>query len=297
MRILANDGLDDIAVKMLIEDGHTVDTHFYDPDELKIVLKSFDVLIVRSATKVTSDVLSEVNGNLKLVIRAGVGIDNIDVLECEKKGIVVKNTPNASSDSVAELVLGHMFCLARFIAISNVTMRNGEWNKKQYKGSELAGKTLGLVGYGRIAKALAKKSEALGMKIVYYDVLGNQDTKHQFLQLDELLATSDFISLHIPYDKNQGALIAEKQFELMKPSCYLIQAARGKVVDEKALLDALKNGKIAGAALDVFEEEPSNNTELLNLENVSVTPHIGASTKEAQQRIGLEVVEVIRNQF
>ena len=216
------------------------------------------------------------------MIRAGVGIDNIDLDYAKKVGIKVSNTPDASSDSVAELALGHMFSVARYIAVANYTMRNGQWNKKQYKGSEIAGKILGIIGMGRIGKALAGKAEALGMKIIYADVLGKQDNlAYEFMDLDNLLKVSDYVSLHVPSMMKEGAVI--------------INCARGKVVDEEALLEGLNSGKLAGAGIDVFEQEPSKNTELINHERVSVTPHIGASTKEAQERIGKEVAAIVIN--
>ena len=221
---------------------------------------------------------------------------NIDVSYATEKGVVVKNTPNASSESVAELVIGHMFSLARFISISNCTMRDGQWNKKKYEGIELGGKTLGIIGMGRIGQALAKKAEALGMKVVYNDMFGKQDElAYEFLELDELLRSSDFISLHVPYDKEKGSLIGKAQFDIMKDGVYLINCARGKVVEEAALLEALDNGRVAGAGIDVFEEEPTKNEALVNHPKVSVTPHIGAATKEAQERIGEEVVTTISN--
>ena len=295
IRILANDGLQQGAIDKLTSLGFEVVNNHYDKDELGNILREFDILVIRSATKVTADILAQAEGgNLKLIIRAGVGIDNIDVPYATQKGVVVKNTPNASSESVAELAIGHMFALARFIAISNCTMREGQWNKKKYEGIELGGKTLGIVGMGRIGKALAKKAEALGMRVVYNDMFGKQDElSYEFLELDELLRTSDFISLHVPYDKEKGALIGKAQFDIMKEGVYLINCSRGKVVEESALLEALNSGKVAGAGIDVFEEEPTKNKELVNHYRVSVTPHIGASTKEAQERIGEEVVTTI----
>lgn len=295
IRILANDGLQQGAINKLASLGFEVVNNYYDKDILGTTLKEFDILVIRSATKVDADILDQAHGgNLKLIIRAGVGIDNIDVPYANKKGIVVKNTPNASSDSVAELVMGHMFALARFIAISNCTMREGQWNKKKYEGTELGGKTLGIIGMGRIGRALAKKAEALGMKITYNDIFGKQDNlEYDFLELDDLLSSSDFISLHVPYDKEKGALIGKKQFDIMKDGVYLINCSRGKVVKEDELLEALNNGKVAGAGVDVFEEEPTKNEALVNHPKVSVTPHIGAATKEAQERIGEEVVTTI----
>lgn len=295
IRILANDGLQQGAIDKLTSLGFEVVNNHYDKDELGNILREFDILVIRSATKVTADILAQAEGgNLKLIIRAGVGIDNIDIPYATKVGVIVKNTPNASSDSVAELAIGHMFALARFIAISNYTMREGQWNKKKYEGIELKGKTLGIIGMGRIGRALAKRAEALGMNIIYNDMFGKQDNlTYEFSNLENLLKISDFISLHVPYDKEKGALIGKAQFDIMKEGVYLINCSRGKVVEESALLEALNSGKVAGAGIDVFEEEPTKNKELVNHYRVSVTPHIGASTKEAQERIGEEVVTTI----
>lgn len=297
MKVLANDGLEISAINEIKKNGIYIETNHLDKEELIENIKNYDVLVVRSNTKVTSDVLEAgAKGNLKLVIRAGVGIDNIDLDYAKKVGIKVSNTPDASSDSVAELALGHMFSVARYIAVANYTMRNGQWNKKQYKGSEIAGKILGIIGMGRIGKALAGKAEALGMKIIYADVLGKQDNlAYEFMDLDNLLNVSDYVSLHVPYDKDKGALISSREISMMKEGAVIINCARGKVVDEEALLEGLNSGKLAGAGIDVFEQEPSKNTELINHERVSVTPHIGASTKEAQERIGKEVAAIVIN--
>ncbi len=296
MRVLANDGIDASAKAKLEELGYEVDTTFYEGDDLVTQLNNTDILIVRSATKVRKELIEKINDKLKLVIRAGVGIDNIDVKDCEAKGITVRNTPNSSSASVAELVIGHMFSLARFIGISNFTMRNKEWNKKAYKGTEIAGKTLGLVGFGRIAKEVCKRAKALGMDVVYYDLNKDSNAQEQYMELNELLKVSDYVSLHIPFNKDVGAVIKTEEFKLMKNSAYLIQAARGGVVCEKSLLEALNNGEIAGAGLDVFEKEPTENYELVNHPLVSATPHIGASTSEAQKRIGEEIISVIQEE-
>ena len=297
MKVLANDGLEISAINEIKKNGIYIETNHLDKEELIENIKNYDVLVVRSNTKVTSDVLEAgAKGNLKLVIRAGVGIDNIDLDYANKVGIKVSNTPDASSDSVAELALGHMFSVARYIAVANYTMRNGQWNKKQYKGSEIAGKILGIIGMGRIGKALAGKAEALGMKIIYADVLGKQDNlAYEFMDLDNLLKVSDYVSLHVPYDKDKGALISSREISMMKDGAVIINCSRGKVVDEEALLEGLNSGKLAGAGIDVFEQEPSKNTELINHERVSVTPHIGASTKEAQERIGKEVAAIVIN--
>ena len=300
IRVLASDGMDKAASAKLRELGFEVVEQFYEPEQLGEELKNYDVLVVRSATKVRKPVIDAASeaGRLKLVIRAGVGVDNIDVAYALEKGLKVANTPNSSSASVAELAIGHMFALARFIAISNVTMREGKWEKKKYKGIELAGKTLGLVGFGRISREVAKRAEALGMTVLYTDIIGEaKGCTYEYCQFADVLKRSDFVSLHIPFIKENGPAIGADEIAMMKDGAYLINCARGGVVSEKALLDALNSGKLAGAGIDVFEEEPPTTAELVNHPNVSVTPHIGASTAEAQERIGGETVSVIAEFF
>jgi len=298
LKILVTDGMDKGAVQTLKDMGHEVIEQFFEPEELKEQVKNFNVMIVRSATKVRKEIIDSAlqTGNLKLIIRGGVGVDNIDVTYAESKEIKVRNTPKASSSAVAELALGHMFSLARFIGIANVTMREDKWNKKKYKGIELSDKTLGLIGFGRIGRKLAKKAKALEMKVVYNDILGpaKDCPEYSFVSLDELLADSDFISLHIPGNKDKSPVIGKPEFTKMKDGAFLINCARGSVVDDQALLEALNSGKLSGAGIDVFSEEPPQNLELINHPRVSVTPHIGASTREAQKRIGVEVVSIIK---
>lgn len=298
-KVLVSDGLQDGAINKLLEAGFEVVNKHYDKESLGEVLKGFDALVIRSATKVTKEVLeAQKGGNLKLIVRAGVGIDNIDIKAAVETGVTVKNTPNSSSDSVAELALAHMFAVARFVGTSNYTMRKGEWNKKVYEGIEISGKTLGIIGMGRIGRSLASKATALGMKVVYADLFGKQnDLNYDYLELNDLLKISDFISLHVPYDKEKGSLIKKEELSIMKDGVYIINCARGKVVDEAALLEALDSGKISGAGIDVFEIEPNTNEALVNHPRVSCTPHIGASTSEAQERIGDEVVSVIKEFF
>lgn len=299
MKILLADGLQEHAKNELIDLGvDVVDEHF-DKDILGIKLKDYDAVVIRSATKITSDVIEkEKGGHLKLIVRAGVGLDNIDVKCANDNGIDVKNTPNASSASVAELTLAHMLAISRFVNVSNITMRNGEWNKKKYVGTELNHKTIGIIGMGRIGREVAKRASAFGMKVIYTDFLGKQnDLSYGYREFDALLKEADYVSLHVPYDKIQGPIIGEKEINKMKDGSYIINCARGKVVDENALLIALNNGKIAGAGIDVFEDEPAPKKELVNHPRVSVTPHIGASTKEAQKRIGQEVVDTIVQYF
>ncbi|HHV39455.1 MAG TPA: 3-phosphoglycerate dehydrogenase [Tepidimicrobium sp.] len=297
LKILITDGMEKTSLERLKKmNFHVVEQHC-DIDTLKEEIKKFHVLVVRSATKVTKDVIDEAmkTKNLKLIIRAGVGLDNIDIEYAKLRGITVKNTPNASNTSVAELVIGHMFNIARFLHNSNITMRRGEWNKKKYQGIEIEGKTLGIIGFGRVGRELARKASALGMKIKFYDIVGPiaNDERYRYCDLDQLLSTSDFVSLHVPHNQGDEALIGRKEISKMKDGAYLINCARGGVVDEEALIEALNSGKLAGAAVDVFVEEPTLNDVLCNHDKVSVTPHIGASTREAQRKIGDEVNKII----
>lgn len=289
IKILASDGMETAAVEKLRSLGYQVDEQFYEPDELAEQLKNYDVLVVRSATKVRQPQIdaAAAAGRLKLIIRGGVGVDNIDVAYAEEHGIKVRNTPAASSRSVAELALAHMFALARYLHIANHTMRQGEWNKKQYEGVELGGKTLGIIGYGRIGQALGKLAQAIGMKVIAADPFVQAP---EVMPLDELLPQADFVSLHVPAAKGEPPLINAQTLNQMKDGAYLINTSRGALVDEDALLAALTSGKIAGAALDVYAEEPTKNTALCNNPRVSLTPHIGGSTQEAQARIGDEIV-------
>jgi len=300
IRVLASDGIEKDALDKLVALGFEVVQQFYEPLELMEEVKNFDALVVRSATKVRQPIIDSAvaGGRLKLVIRAGVGMDNIDVSYAREKGIKVTNTPNSSSISVAELTIAHMFAVSRFVNISNVSMRAGKWDKKNYEGTEIFGKTLGLIGFGRIAREVAIRADALGMNVIYNDFLGeDENLVYKYGSLDEVLAESDYLSLHIPFDKEIGAVINKANISIMKDGAYLLNCARGGVVDEAALLEALNSGKLAGAGVDVFEEEPTKNVELVNHPRVSVTPHIGASTKEAQTRIGEEVVSIIDKFF
>ncbi len=298
MRILASDGLDKSAVVALTGMGHEVVEQFYEPQELAQQVKGFDVLVVRSATKVRKPIIdaAKEGGRLKLIIRAGVGVDNIDVEYAEANGIAVKNTPKASSDSVAELAIAHMFSVARFISAAGYTMREGKWEKKAYKGFELAGRTLGIIGYGRIGQSLGRKAQALGMKVLAYDIYRIPELENEsmrYAELAEVLNNSDIISLHTPSIDGKPLINAES-IAAMKDGVVIINTSRGNNVDEAALLDALNSGKVRGAGLDVFNEEPAKNAALYSHPRVSSTPHIGASTGEAQKRIGSEIVDIIK---
>lgn len=300
VRILASDGMDKSASAALKDAGYEVVEQFYGEEELKEKVKEFDVLVVRSATKVREAVIDAAAeaGKLQLIVRGGVGLDNIDVEYARSKGIVVTNTPSASSASVAELAIGHMFALSRFLYLSNVTMREGKWEKKAYKGVELAGKTLGLIGMGRIGRETASRARGLGMHVIYTNRTGDiPELPYDWKKMEQLLAESDYVSLHLPAKKDTPALIHAGTIAMMKPGAYLINTARGALVDTDALCDALDSGHLAGAALDVFTEEPYLNERVLHHPRISLTPHLGASTKEAQKRIGTETVKIIRDMF
>lgn len=300
MRILATDGIADNGKAGLEALGFEVITEFFQPDILAEKVKEADCLIVRSATKVRQPIIDAAleTGRLKLIIRAGVGIDNIDKTYAEAHGIAVRNTPKASSNAMSELALAHLFAVSRFIATGNVEMRQGIWNKKAYTGVELCGSTLGLIGFGRTARYLAEKCAALGMNVTYYDILG-EDTSmpYQYLPLEKLIQQADFISMHIPATADDKPVIGAEELAAMKPGVRIVNCARGNMVEEKALLAALNSGHIAAAALDVFLNEPTPDPALINHPHVSATPHIGAQTAEAQKRIALELVEVVKDFF
>ncbi|XZL30688.1 D-2-hydroxyacid dehydrogenase [Clostridium perfringens] len=298
LRILLNDGLDKKAISNLELLGFEVDTNHYDIEDLKEKIKKVDCMVIRSATKIRRELIDEAikGGKLKLIIRGGVGVDNIDVQYAEQNGIKVRNTPNASSLSVAEIILAHMFSLARFLNQSNITMKAGLWKKKDYVGVELEGKTLGIIGMGRIGSELAKKCTALGMKIIYFDLMDikNIDNNYRKVEFDELLRKSDFISINISGTKS---IIGSEELKKVKKGVFIINTSRGKALDEEAIITSLNDGTLGGVGLDVFLEEPSKNLELINHPKVSLTPHIGASTKEAQMKIGEEVINIIKEEM
>lgn len=296
MKVAICDKMEKQAIEELKKLGVDVhDLSALPKEELPKHLEDADIVIVRSATKVKGPILEALK-NCKLIIRGGVGLDNIDVEGAKAKGIKVDNTPEASSASVAELALGFMFALARHIVRGTVGIKNGLWEKKELEGIELAGKTLGIIGMGRIGKELAKRAKALGMNVIA--------TKHvspipedlaREVTLDELLQTADFISIHTPLRPETKYMINKEKIDKMKDGVYIINVARGGVIDEKALLEALNSGKVKGAALDVFEEEPPTFKELVEHPNVICTPHIGASTFEAQARVGMAVVNKVKD--
>jgi len=299
MRILVTDGMDRAAMEMLRADGHEVVEQFFEAEQLGSALREFDAVVVRSKTKIRARQIDEARGSrLKMVIRGGVGVDNIDVAYAEAAGIAVRNTPKASTESVAELAMGHLFACSRYISVAGHTMREGKWEKKAYgKGVELYGKTLGIIGFGRIGQRLCAMAKAMGMQVIAFDIYHVPGLEEQlgmkYVDLDTLFAQADFISLHTPAVEGKPLINAEN-IAKMKDGVVIVNTSRGNNVDEAALLAALNSGKVRGAGLDVFAEEPTANLELCNHPNVSCTPHLGGMTVEAQGRIGLEIVEIIR---
>ena len=298
VKVLVAAPLHERAIEVLKNAGFEVIYEEY-PDEEKLVelVGDVDAIIVRSKPKVTRRVI-EAAPKLKVIGRAGVGLDNIDLEAAKERGIKVVNSPGASSRSVAELAVALMFAVARKIAFADRKMREGVWAKKQCMGMELEGKTLGIVGFGRIGYSIAKIARALGMNVLLYDPYPNEERAREvggkFVPLEELLKESDVVTLHVPLVEQTYHLINEERLRLMKPTAILINAARGAVVDTNALVKALQEGWIAGAGLDVFEEEPlPKDHPLTKLDNVVLTPHIGASTVEAQMRAGVQVAEQI----
>lgn len=313
IKILANDGIDPIGKQLLEEAGFFIDTNNIPQDELPVRLQEYDGITVRSATKVRK-ALIDACPNLKLIGRGGVGVDNIDVDYAKEKGIGVYNTPASSSLSVAELVFASLFGCVRFLPDSNRKMpvegatKFNDLKKAYAKGIELRGKTLGIVGFGRIGREVAKIAIGVGMEVLAYDlfpfnpevdiVLGGGTTVKVSVKtatLDEVIKQSDFITLHTPFiDK---ALFGAEELAQTKKGVGLVNISRGGLIDELALVDALNSGQVSFAALDVFDNEPTPREEILKHPKISLTPHIGAATNEAQERIGTELANLIIGHF
>ena len=297
-KILVCDPVHGDGVEMLREAGYEVDlkTDISDEELVKIV-GGYDALVVRSRTKVTAEVL-EAADRLRVVARSGVGLDNIDVEEAKNRGVEVVNSPEAPTNAVAELVLGLMLSLARSIPEADASMKRGEWIKSRLRGFELRGKTLGILGLGTIGKQVAKRAKAFDPRIIYNrrNRLPEAEEKTlgvEYRTFDQLLGESDILTVHVPLTDSTRGMIGREELNKMKYDAYLINASRGGIVDEGALKEALMEGKLAGAALDVFEEEPPGDTSLSGLKNVVATPHIGAATVEAQRANSTIVAEKI----
>ncbi len=303
MRVLANDGIDAAGKKIIEEAGIEVVTDKIAQADLPTGLNAFDGIIVRSATTVRKELI-DANPQLKVIGRAGVGMDNIDVSYAREKGLAVVNTPAASSISVAELVFGHLFTICRMLQLSNREMPSSgatEFNKlkKNYaSGVELFSKTIGIIGFGKIGQEVARIAHGVGMEVLAADIIfENATTKKEYNQAfphitivskDEILEKSDFISLHTPMLKS-GPMLAAADFAKCKDGVGIINCSRGGIIEESDLLAALESGKVGFVGLDVFENEPTPDPRLLNHPKISVTPHIGGSTLEAQERIGIEL--------
>lgn len=288
MKILICDTMKEEVVEQIKELGEVE----YKPENLIESVKDTEVMVVRSATKITRELIDNAQ-KLKLIIRAGVGLDNIDLEYCKEKKINVRNTPGASTNAVAELTIGLIITLLRGNYRGHEGIKNNKWFKKELLGNEISGKTLGIMGYGRIGSLVAKKANALGMKIVAFDKHPKEDGIAEFTTLEEICEKSDIITLHMGLFPDSKEIINNDSIGMMKDGAYIINTARGPLVEEDALYRALKEGKLAGAALDVYCEEPYKG-KLLELPNVFFSPHLGANTKEAQKRIGEEVIKLIK---
>lgn len=298
MKIVISDSLPTSAADLLRDAGWTVDAEAGRPlDALKAALADADGLIVRSATKVDADLIAAAP-NLRVIARAGSGVDNVDLTAASQRGILVLNAPGANSISVAEHAFALMLTLARSIAQADAHMKNGRWEKKSLQGAELRGKTLGVVGFGRIGREVVRRARAFEMRIVAHDPYVSsqlaEDLDVELVSMDDLCARADFITLHLPSSAGTKRLLSKERLAQCKPGVRIINTARGTLVDEAALAEAIASGHVAGAALDVFEREPPPDTTLTGLPQVVATPHIAASTKEAQELVGLETATCVR---
>jgi len=294
MRLLVCDPTDPKAIEGMREAGIEVDVRDdITPEELETVIGEYEAMVVRSRTKVREPLIDKAT-NMKAIIRGGVGLDNIDVAYAESKGIDVRNTPAASSNSVAELTVGYLLALARPIVQATNSMKAGKWEKKALsKATEVADKTLGLVGCGRIGGLVAEKAAALGMEVLFHRRTPTEVPSATQVSLDELIERSDYISLHVPHTPGTHHIIGAEELANMKEGVRIINCGRGGTLDEAALYEAITSGKVAGAALDVFEDEKEERGErLMALPEVIGSPHIGAGTVEAKARVGEEVVQI-----
>jgi D-3-phosphoglycerate dehydrogenase len=289
VKILVSDKIFDEGIGLLEEKGYQVTKAWDMPKaELPKIIGDYDVLIVRSATKVKGELLDNAK-KLRLIGRAGEGLDNIDFERAKTLGIALVNTPHVSYMSVAELTIGHMLALARNIVQGTTSLREGQWEKEKLIGHELNGKNLGVIGCGYIGKTVERLAMALGMNVLPVE----ECVYDRFVPLGEMLPQADFITIHVPLTPHTHHMISTKEFNLMKTGVMLIDCSRGGVVDQEALYQALVSGKVAGAALDVFEEEPPKNSKLLTLPNVIATPHMGAQTYEAQLKASIQIAKAV----
>ncbi len=293
-KVLVSDKLAGEGVEIL-KTGADVDVNTnLTPEELIEKIGEYDALVVRSQTKVTKDVL-DAGKNLKIVGRAGVGVDNIDVEHATTKKILVINAPAGNTQSAAEHTIAMMMCISRNLSQASASLRAGEWSRSKFKGVEVNGKTIGIIGLGRIGASVAKMAQGLGMKTIGFDPMAPPEKVKalgvESVTLDEIFKSSDYITVHTPKNKETYHMIGEEQFEKMKKGVRIVNCARGGIIDEDALAKAIEDGTVAGAALDVFEKEPPTDSPLLKMSNVLAVPHLGASTSEAQVRVAVTVAE------
>ncbi|UCC94507.1 MAG: phosphoglycerate dehydrogenase [Candidatus Omnitrophota bacterium] len=301
VKILVSDKLAEEGVSILKEAGFQVDCKYkLNSEELKGIVGQYQGIALRSGTNLTAEII-ESAPNLKVIGRAGVGLDNVDVKAATKKGVIVMNAPGGNTISTCEHAFALMLAVARNVPFAHRSLKNKEWERSKFKGVELYSKVLGVVGLGRIGKEMAKRAIAFGMKVIAYDPFVPQDLVERLgisvVDLEKIIKEADFITIHTPLTEETKNLISHKEFSLMKPKAFIINCARGGIVDEEALYSACKEKKIAGAALDVFLKEPPSNSKLLELDNIVLTPHLGASTEEAQVQVAVEIAHCIKDYF
>ncbi|MFN7170274.1 MAG: phosphoglycerate dehydrogenase, partial [Candidatus Omnitrophota bacterium] len=300
MKVLVSDPLAEEGLRILKEERDLeVDIKLKQPEEaLKEIIKDYDALIVRSETRVTAKIIENAD-KLKVIGRAGVGLDNIDVEAATKKGIIVMNAPEGNTISTAEHTLSLMLALSRNIPQADASLKKGEWERKKFMGVELYGKVLGIVGLGRIGREVAKRALSFGMKVIAYDpYLAEEKARELGIDLverDYLFKQSDYITFHVPLTEETKNMVSEKEFRLMKKGVRIINCARGGIIDELALAKAISEGVVEGAALDVFAKEPPQDSPLLKLDKVIVTPHLGASTEEAQINVSIDIAQQVKD--
>jgi D-3-phosphoglycerate dehydrogenase len=288
-KVLISDPIFDEGVKLLEQKGYIVKKGWDIPKaDLPNIIGEYDALIVRSATKANAELIAKAK-NLKVIGRAGDGLDNVDLEQAKKQGITVVNTPHVASTSVAELAIGHLLSTARNIVEGTISLREGKWVKEESMGTEVNGKLLGIIGCGSIGREVKKLASGLGINVLTVDVCVSEE----FVPLDQMLPKADFISIHVPLTPHTRHLLSAREFAKMKTGVVIINCSRGGIVDEEALYTALVQGKVKAAALDVFEQEPPKNNKLLTLRNVYATPHIGAQTFEAQQRTSEQIAKKV----
>jgi len=296
-KVLISDALSDAAVQIFRDRGIEVDFQpklGKDKEKLAEIIGNYDGLAIRSATKATEKLI-EAATNLKVIGRAGIGVDNVDIPAASKKGIIVMNTPFGNSITTAEHAISMLMAVARQIPEANASTHAGKWEKSRFMGVEVTGKTLGVIGAGNIGSIVIDRAHGLKMKVVAYDPFLSEERAAQIgvekVELDELLGRSDFITMHVPLTEQTKNILSRENIAKLKPSVRIVNCARGGLVDEAALAEAITEGRVAGAAFDVFAEEPATNSPLFNLPNVVVTPHLGAATSEAQENVALQVAE------